>query len=271
MAFKYPSEGPILRGAAPCQPRRAVARVPPCPRALAPPMTQECVRRCHPTPAHGRAPAPHLPLGGPIPLALEISPAMVQRFERFFRGGLPTPQPTQAPSALPQGEPSHGGVAPCQSPLRCRLLDLGDFMERRLPVRGVEHVARPGKQRLDVLPPLTGPLTDHTPPALLLWHHPRLCDRLEGRTQVCRGWSLVPAQEMDAALVIAPRKPNALGRAPLAVPRGASGSRGPRPSVALPSAGGTRGPVRPIAAQPHHRTAPAPRRQRRHAARPLLP
>jgi hypothetical protein len=143
----------MIRGAAPCQPRMAVARVPPCPRALAPPRTQECVRRCPPTPAQGRAPAPHLPLVGPIPLVLEISPAMVQRFERFFRGGLPPPHPTQAPSALPQGEPSHGGVAPCHSPRRCRLLDLGALMERRLPVRGVEPVARPGKQRLDVLPP----------------------------------------------------------------------------------------------------------------------
>ena len=133
-------------------------------------------------------------------------------------------------------------------------------MERRLTVRGVEHVARPGTQRLDVLPPPTGPITDHTPPALLWWPHPRLCDLLEGLTQVCLGWSLVPAQEMDAALVIEQRKPNALGRAPLAVPRGASGSRGPRPSVALPSAGGTRGPVRPIEAPHHHRTAPHPRR-----------
>ena len=213
----------MIRGAAPCQPRMAVARVPPCPRALAPPRTQECVRRCPPTPAQGRAPATHLPLVGPIPLVLEISPAMVQRFERFFRGGLPPPHPTPAPSALPQGEPSHGGVAPCHSPRRCRLLDLGALMERRLPVRGVEPVARPGKQRLDVLPPPRGPLTDHPQPALLVWHPPRLCDRLEGRTQVCRGLSLGPAQEMAEALVIAPRQPNARGRAPLAVPRGASG------------------------------------------------
>src|SRR5436190_2321069 len=115
MAFQYPSEGPILRGAAPCQPRMAVAHVPPCPRSLAPPMTQACVRRFHPTPAHGTAPAPHLPLVGPIPMVLELAPAMVQRLERFCRGGLPTPPPTQAPSALPQGEPSHGGVAPANA------------------------------------------------------------------------------------------------------------------------------------------------------------
>src|SRR5436305_8319342 len=96
-------------------------------------------------------------------------------------------------------------------------------MEILLTVIGVEHVASPGKQRLDVFPNPRGPITDHTKPYLIVWNQPRLCDLLEGLTQLCLVLHLVPAQEMDYALVIDQRKPKALGIAPLAVPRGASG------------------------------------------------
>src|SRR5215510_15952701 len=132
-------------------------------------------------------------------------------------------------------------------------------MEILLTVRVVEHVASPGKQRLDVLPNPRGPITDHTQPDLILWNQTRLFDLLEGLTQLCLGLYLVPAQEMDYALVIEQIKPKALGISPLAVPRGASGPRVPLPRLALPSAFGTRGHVRPINAQHQHRTAPAPR------------
>jgi hypothetical protein len=128
-------------------------------------------------------------------------------------------------------------------------------------------VASPGKQRLDVLPNPRGPSTDHTKPSLILWNQPRLFALLEGLTKLCLVVPLVPAQEMDEALVIAQRQPKALGISPLAVPRGASGPRVPLPSLALPSACGTRGHVRPIDAEHHHRTAPAPRRHLLHAAR----
>src|SRR5256884_3823792 len=129
MAFKYPIEGTVILGAAKCQHLIAVALVPPCPRALEPHMTNAFVRRFNPTTANGIAPSTPLPIGGPIPMVLEIHPAIVNGFARFFRGGLHAPQPTQDPSDFPKVEPRQGGFDPFQSPLRCRILDPCDFME----------------------------------------------------------------------------------------------------------------------------------------------
>src|SRR5262245_45010354 len=140
-------------------------------------------------------------------------------------------------------------------------------MEILLTVIVVEPLARPGKQRLDVFPNPRGPITDHTKPYLILWNQPCLFALLAGLTQLFLVLHLVPAQEMDDALVIDQRKPKALGISPLAVPRGASGPRVPLPRLALPRACGTRGHVRPIDAQHHHRTAQAPRRHLLNAAR----
>src|SRR2546429_5987566 len=129
MAFKYPIEGTVILGAAKCQHLIAVALVPPCPRALEPHMTNAFVRRFNPTTANGIAPSTPLPIGGPIPMVLEIHPAIVNGFARFFRAGLHAPQPTQDPFHFPKVEPRQGGFDPFQSPLRCRILDPCDFME----------------------------------------------------------------------------------------------------------------------------------------------
>src|SRR3954466_5592047 len=88
-----------------------------------------------------------------------------------------------------------------------------------------------------------GSITDHTKPSLILWNQPRLFALLEGRTKLCLVLHLVPAQEMDYALLIDEIKPKALGISPLAVPRGASGPRVTQPRLALPSAFGTRGHI----------------------------
>src|SRR2546428_665391 len=133
-------------------------------------------------------------------------------------------------------------------------------MEILLTVLVVEHLASPGKQRLDVFPNPSGPITDHTKPHLILWNHTRLLDLLEGRTKLFLVVHLVPAQEMDYALVIDQIQPKALGISPLAVPRGTSGPRVTLPRLALPSAFGTRGHVRSIDAQHQHRTALGPPR-----------
>ena len=53
-------------------------------------------------------------------------------------------------------------------------------MEILLTVLVVEHLASPGKQRLDVFPNPSGPITDHTKPHLILWNQTRLFDLLEG-------------------------------------------------------------------------------------------
>src|SRR2546429_9978016 len=117
MAFKYPIEGTVILGAAKCQHLIAVALVPPCPRALEPHMTNEFVRRFNPTTANGIAPSTPLPIGGPIPMVLEIHPAIVNCFERFFRGGLHAPLPTLEPSDIPKRGPHLSGPEPFQIPL----------------------------------------------------------------------------------------------------------------------------------------------------------
>ena len=100
-----------------------------------------------------------------------------------------------------------------------------------------------------------------------MWNQTRLFDLLEGLAKLFLVLHLVPAQEMDYALVIDEIKPKALGISPLAMPRGASGPRVTLPRLALPGAFGTRGHVRPIDAQHHHWTTHAPRRHRLNAAR----
>src|SRR5262252_11028464 len=143
-------------------------------------------------------------------------------------------------------------------------------MEILLTVIVVEHLASTGKQQLDVFPNPRGPITNHTKPYLILWNQPRLFDLLESLAKLFLVLHLVPAQEMDDVLVIDQIKPKALGIAPLAVPRGASGPRVPLPRLALPSAFGTCGHVCPINAQHQHRTAQAPRRHLLNAARNVI-
>ena len=84
MTREYPIEGPVILGAAQRQHLIAVALVPPGPRALEPHMTNEFVRRFNPTTANRIAPATKLPIVGPIPMGMEIHPAIVNRFARFF-------------------------------------------------------------------------------------------------------------------------------------------------------------------------------------------
>src|SRR2546423_14169667 len=92
-------------------------------------------------------------------------------------------------------------------------------MEILLTVIVVEHLASPGKQRLDVFPNPRGPITDHTKPYLILWNQTRLTDLLEDLTKLFLVFPLLPAQEMDYALVIEQRQPKAVATSPLAVPR----------------------------------------------------
>src|SRR5436190_20160857 len=98
-------------------------------------------------------------------------------------------------------------------------------MEILLTVIVVEHLASPGKQRLDVFPNPRGPITDHTKPYLILWNQTRLFDLLEGLTKLFLVLHLMPAQEMDYALVIEQIKPKAFVNSPLAMPSCSSGHR----------------------------------------------
>ena len=85
-------------------------------------------------------------------------------------------------------------------------------------MRVVEHLAGIGKERLDVLPNPRSPIADHTQSDLICGYHPRLFALLEGLTQLFLVVHLMPAQEMDNALVIDQIQPKALGIAPLAMP-----------------------------------------------------
>ena len=80
-------------------------------------MTNEFVRRFDPTTANWVAAATQLAVGRPVPMAMEKYPAMVNRFEGFFRGRLHAPQATQHPADFAQVEPRQGGFDPFQGPL----------------------------------------------------------------------------------------------------------------------------------------------------------
>src|SRR6266446_564107 len=131
-------------------------------------------------------------------------------------------------------------------------------MEILLTVIVVEHLTSTGKQRLDVFPNPRGPITDHTKPYLILWNQTRLFDLLEGLTKLCLVLHLVPAQEMDYALVIDQIKPKALGIPPRPVPRGGSAPRVTLPGWPPPSASGPGGQDPPIVPHPPPRPAQPP-------------
>ena len=133
-------------------------------------------------------------------------------------------------------------------------------MEILLTVIVVEHLASPGKQRLDVFPNPRGPITNHTKPDLILWNHTRLFDLLESLAKLC----LVLHLRSGDGLWVRHRsdKPKALGISPLAMPRGASGPRVPLPSLALPTGRvGTYAPSMPSTTTGRHPVAIASMRR----------
>src|SRR5215510_16069991 len=130
-------------------------------------------------------------------------------------------------------------------------------MEVLLTVIIVEHLTGTGKQRLDVLPEPRGAIADDTKPHVIFRDQARFFDLLQGLAQLRLILHLMPTEQMDNAVLIHQIKAKALGIAPLAAPRGPSGSRLTLPRAALPGAVRTRGYVRPIDAQHQDRTAKA--------------
>src|SRR5437764_3429897 len=130
-------------------------------------------------------------------------------------------------------------------------------MQVLLTVIIVEHLTSTGKQRFDVFPDPRGSIADDTKPHLIFRDQARFFDLLQGLAQLRLILHLMPTEYMDDALAIQQIKAKALGIAPLAAPRGPSGSRLTLPRAALPGAVRPRGHVRPVDAQHQDRTAKA--------------
>jgi hypothetical protein len=130
-------------------------------------------------------------------------------------------------------------------------------MEGLLTVIRVEYLTGTGKQRLDVFPYPRGSIADDTKPHLIFRNHARFFDLRKGFATWRLIVHLMPAEQIDKALLIQQREAKALGIAPLAALRYLSGPRETLPRAALPGAVRRRGHVRPIEAQHQDRTAQA--------------
>ena len=71
-------------------------------------MTNELVGRFNATATDRIAPSTELPIVGPIPVIMQISPAIRSRFCRLLRGGLHALQPTQHPPHFAKVKPGQG-------------------------------------------------------------------------------------------------------------------------------------------------------------------
>ena len=88
-------EGPVILRASQRQHLMAPFLVPPGPRAFQTDMADALVRRFHAAAPQWRAPAAKRAVVSPAPMVIERGPAVVNRFERFCRRGLPAPQATE--------------------------------------------------------------------------------------------------------------------------------------------------------------------------------
>src|SRR4029453_15779127 len=119
-------------------------------------------------------------------------------------------------------------------------------MQVLLTVKNVDHLTSTGKQRFDVFPDPRGSIADDTKPHVIFRDQARFFDLLQGLAQLRLILHLMPTEQMDNAVLIHQIEAKALGIAPLAAPRGPSGSRLTLPREAPPGAVRTRGPLPPI-------------------------
>ena len=157
-------------------------------------------------------------------------PTIRNRFLGFVRLGLHPFQGPEYEAHFAKIESGQGRFHPLSSLHRYAIMGFGDPVEVLGTMVVIEPLTGAGKQGLDVFPYPLGSITDDTQAHLLLGNHTGLFDLLEGLAELLVVLHLMPAQEMDDALVIDQREAKALGISPLAVPRGASGPRVPLPS-----------------------------------------
>jgi hypothetical protein len=194
-------------------------------------MANELVRRFDATTAQRIAPAAELAIVGTPPMVIEIYPAVVNRFQRFFRRGLHAPQATEDCPHLAHVQTGHGCFDPLDGLHRGAIVGFGHPMEVLCTVVVIEYLTRLGKQRLDVFPYPLGSITDDAQAHLFFRNEAGLFELLEGLTELLFTLHLMPTEHMDDALTIKqveakpfrvtplpppPRPPRSLASAPVA-------------------------------------------------------
>src|SRR6516162_5681753 len=188
-------------------------------------------------------------------MVTQIHPAVVNRFECFFRRGLHAPQATEDCPYLTHVQTSQGRFNPLQGLYRMAILRFGHLMEVLCTVVVVEHLTRLGEQRLDVLPYPLGAIANHTKPHGLLGNHAGVFHLLQGLAHLMFRLYLMPTEYMHDALAIEQVEAQPLGFAPFVVPSCPSCPLARLPRAAPPSARRPRRHIGPINPQDQHRTA----------------
>ena len=84
MTLKDLIEGAVILGTAKRQHLIAIGLIPPGTRAFEPDMTNEFVGRLDPTAPQRVAPSAKLPIVRPVPMRIQVFPAIGNRFGRVF-------------------------------------------------------------------------------------------------------------------------------------------------------------------------------------------
>src|SRR5262249_15615279 len=111
---KHLIEGPVILRTAQRQHLIATFLVPLGPRVFQTYMADEFVRRFHAATPQRIASMAKLAIVSPTTMVIEIYPAAVNRFERFFRRGLHAPQATETCPYLAHIQTGQGRFDPLQ-------------------------------------------------------------------------------------------------------------------------------------------------------------
>src|SRR5262249_9170064 len=153
----------------------------------------------------------------------------INRFPRFVRRELHTPQtPKDAPHLAPI-PPRQGSFDPFERLYRLTILRFRHLVEVLGPVIVVEPLTRLGEQRLHVFPDPLGPIGHHTQPDVVFGNQAGLFDLRTGLPALFLCVHLMPTQQMDDALTMEEIEAKPFGIAPLVAPASPS-----RPVTRLP-------------------------------------
>src|SRR5215471_19180780 len=201
-------------------------------------MTDKLVRRLHPSTPQRIASTTQRTIVGPAPMAVEVPPAMVNRFQCFVGRRPHAPQTTQHLPHVTHIQTGQGRFNPLQRVQRVAVLGFGYLVEVLGTMVIVEHLACLGKQGLNMFPDPLRPIPNHTQPHAGFRNQVCLFDLLQGLSQVAFRLHLMPAQDMHDTLAVEQVETKPLGFAPLVAPACPS-----RPMARLPRAAPTRASI----------------------------